>query len=271
MMNVMLTETARDRITSRMSTVTFRAPAGPPKTTAVASSAVTSIPLLRALAPARLLATLRAAREQPFRRGDVLVNEDSIRDTATFVVSGFVKTVRSQADGRELIVEILGPGEIIEFPGLEGLERSQMAATALSAGEALRLPLPCYRQIFEQEPAFARQVIEEMSARLEETRGRLVEVAGAGVDARLARVWLHLSDRFGLTVTGGRRIPLVLTRQEIADLLGTALETAIRSMSRFAREHLITTEKDGFIVREHDRLQALASGDYERWLVEATA
>jgi CRP/FNR family transcriptional regulator len=56
----------------------------------------------------------------------------------------------------------------------------------------------------------------------------------------------------------GMFIPLALSRQELADMIGTTIETAIRVMSRWARENLIQTEKDGFLIQDRVALENIA-------------
>ena len=77
---------------------------------------------------------------------------------------------------------------------------------------------------------------------------------------RAARLFLTLADRVGLPVEGRIRIPLTLSRQEIADLIGTTLETAIRLMSRWQKDEVVLTGKDGFVIVDQDVLRQLTSG-----------
>src|SRR5436189_2834149 len=83
---------------------------------------------------------------------------------------------------------------------------------------------------------------------------RLAHLAGSA-EQRAARLFLTLADRVGLSTPDGVRIPLTLSRQEIADLLGTTLETAIRLMSRWQKEAIVLTEKDGFVIPEPAKLR----------------
>jgi CRP/FNR family transcriptional regulator len=64
----------------------------------------------------------------------------------------------------------------------------------------------------------------------------------------------------GRTDRGGTFVPLALSRQELADLTGTTIETCIRIMSRWSKDHVVLTEKDGFIVLDRAALESLAAG-----------
>jgi CRP/FNR family transcriptional regulator len=89
---------------------------------------------------------------------------------------------------------------------------------------------------------------------------RIPEVAGARVETRFAHLFLKLADRVGRPRDGALFIPMVLSRQELADLTGTTIETCIRLMSRWAKEGVMETEKDGFVLVKRSALEDLIRG-----------
>jgi CRP/FNR family transcriptional regulator len=72
-------------------------------------------------------------------------------------------------------------------------------------------------------------------------------------------LFLKLSGEMGRAERGGVFIPLVLSRQELADMTGTTIETGIRIMSRWGKEEVVRTEKDGFVVLDRQTLEAMAA------------
>ena len=72
-------------------------------------------------------------------------------------------------------------------------------------------------------------------------------------------MFLKLADQMGTARPGGTFIPLPLARQELADLTGTTIETAIRIMSRWNKDGVLCTEKDGFLLADRATLETLAS------------
>jgi CRP/FNR family transcriptional regulator len=88
---------------------------------------------------------------------------------------------------------------------------------------------------------------------------RLAELTGGRVEVRFARFFLKLADELGRPDRGGTFIPLPLSRQELADWTGTTIETAIRIMSRWNKDDVLRTEKDGFVVIDRKSLDDLAS------------
>ena len=103
-----------------------------------------------------------------------------------------------------------------------------------------------------------RGLLTGLTHRLVELTNRLAELSGGRVDARLARFFLKLATDMGQSRPDGTFIPLALSRQELADMIGTTIETAIRIMSRWGKENLVLTEKDGFVVVDRGALEAVA-------------
>ena len=82
---------------------------------------------------------------------------------------------------------------------------------------------------------------------------------GVRFDARFARLFLKLADQIGRKDRGGLFVPMPLSRQELADLTGTTIETAIRIMSRWQKEEVLHTEKDGFVLLNREALEDTAA------------
>ena len=113
-------------------------------------------------------------------------------------------------------------------------------------------------ELLERHPSLVRGLLGSLSLRLVELTSRLTELTGGRVEARFARLFLKLADRLGEPRHGAVFIPLPLTRQELADLIGTTIETAIRVMSRWHKDDVIATEKDGFLVVDRKTLEELS-------------
>ena len=91
-----------------------------------------------------------------------------------------------------------------------------------------------------------------------ELTNRLTELTGGRVESRFARLFLKLADEHGRPGPAGIEIDFPLSRQELADLCSTTVETAIRVLSRWSKEHLVHTEKTGFVLVNRGRLEELA-------------
>ena len=91
-----------------------------------------------------------------------------------------------------------------------------------------------------------------------ELTNRLTELSGGRIEGRLARFLLKLGTDMGQRRDDGLFIPLVLSRQELADMIGTTIETSIRIMSRWGKDGVVRTDKDGFTIVDRAALEAVA-------------
>src|SRR5437773_183914 len=136
---------------------------------------------------------------------------------------------------------------------LEDILRRTTIFRRLSPDDRARLAAVARIREFEKgSPLFG------VSHRLMELTTRLTELTGGRVEARLARFLLKLTDDIGQRRPEGVFIPLALSRQELADMIGTTIETSIRIMSRWGKEDVVRTEKDGFVVVDRAALETVS-------------
>jgi CRP-like cAMP-binding protein len=122
------------------------------------------------------------------------------------------------------------------------------------------LPRRDYFELMERNPEFTRALMRELTKLVLALTRKLEEVRGQRVDVRIAQLFLTLAERMGESEGDGTVIHIRLTRQEIADLVGTTVESAIRVLSRWGREGLVITRDGGFAIPSRERLTALAEG-----------
>ncbi len=173
--------------------------------------------------------------------------------------AGKVKIVYHDEDGRETILEIIQPGE--PFGGATLFFPTHPAtAVALEPAQVISIAADDYRSFIQRHPPVAMRVIGALGARLASLIAANI-AAGRRVDQRLARVLLKLADRCGQPQDQGVLIPIPLSRQDLADLSGTTLETAIRVMSRFRADNLVHTKRGGMLIlTDRKRLHEVAFG-----------
>ncbi len=215
-----------------------------------------SIPLLAALKPEDRAELEPLCRMRGYEKGEVIFREGEPADRIFFVYAGRVKIVKA-AGTRDIIIEILGPGE--PAGAVAAFERRPFPATAVAIEPSglLSIPERDFFQLLERRPEITRNVLAGLTMRLMMVNKRLADMTGS-VESRAARLFLTLAERVG-SMEGQRTfIPLALSRQDIADLLGTTLETGIRLMSRWQKEGLVLTEKDGFAVPDLEALREVA-------------
>ncbi len=203
---------------------------------------------------------LAVARLETYERGETVFREADPADAFYTVVTGRVKIFKLLPNGREVILEIFGAGDPLgAIAAYEG-RPFPASALALEDTSCLVLPRAQFFGLLEQHPTLVRGLLSGMTQRLIELTSRLAELSGGRIESRLARLFLKLADTSGRPERGATFIAMPLSRQELADLTGTTIETCIRIMSRWGKQQVLLTEKDGFLLADRAALEQAADG-----------
>jgi CRP/FNR family transcriptional regulator len=216
-------------------------------------------PLFRRLRPPERAHVQAVAHLKRFERGDLIFAEGDAADAFMTIVEGRAKVFKTTPSGKEIILEIFGAGDPLGAVAVYEHLPLPASALALEATSCLTIARADFFQLLEQHPALVRGLLSGMTFRLAELTRRLAEMTGTRVEARLARLFLKLADRLGAPERGGTFVAMPLARQELADLTGTTIETSIRVMSRWQKDDLVRTEKDGFVIVDRQTLEEIAA------------
>lgn len=217
------------------------------------------IPLFRRVTAEDRDRLVAAAHLRTYEHGDRIFQEGDPPDFFLVVVTGRVKVYKQTPAGNDLILEIFGPGGPLGAVAAYESRPYPASAEALEPTTCLLIPRPAFFALLEQHPSLVLGLLSSLSLRLVELTTRLAELTGGRVESRFARLFLKLATQLGRQERGGVFIPLPLARQELADLTGTTIETCIRIMSRWGKEEVLLTEKDGFVLIDRQTLETLAA------------
>ncbi len=217
------------------------------------------IALFRRLSPGMRARVAEVAHLRSYERGDTIFSEGDAGDVFIAIVTGRVKVFKSTPAGKEIILEIFGAGDPLGAVAVYDNLPFPASAVTLEPTQCLRIEQAAFFRLLEQDPALVRGLLSGLTLRLAELTRRLAELSGARVETRFARLFLKLCDQIGRPERGGVFVPMPLSRQELADLTGTTIETAIRIMSRWQKEDVLHTEKDGFVVLQRPALDEAAA------------
>jgi CRP/FNR family transcriptional regulator len=198
------------------------------------------------------------ASVRAYDRGALLFSEGDASDQLYTVVSGRVKVFKTTARGTDVILEIFGPGDPVGAVAVYESRPYPASAVALEPTTCLLISRQAFFSLLETYPTLVRGLLTGLTHRLVELTNRLAELSGGRVEARLARFFLKLATDMGQSRPDGMFIPLALSRQELADMIGTTIETAIRIMSRWGKDDLVRTEREGFVVVDRAALETMA-------------
>lgn len=215
-----------------------------------------AIPILASLTAEDRNALTPLCELRAYEKGETIFAEGDPADRIQFIFVGKVKIVKA-APSRDLILEILGPGEPVGAVAVFERFPYPAAALALEPTGVISIPEREFFSLMQKHPDIMRRLLAGLTRRLMALNRRMADMTGS-VEYRAARLFTTLAERVGQKRGGAVFIPLALTRQEIADLIGTTIETAIRIMSRWQKDGLIETDKGGFLVARLAALREIA-------------
>lgn len=190
--------------------------------------------------------------------GDLLFKEDSENHYIYAVRSGSVKTFTLTESGEEQVLGFHLPGEII---GLAGLDQSihNCSCKALETSSICELPLNELESICMSIPSLHKQLLKLISREISQDHKMLLLLARKNSDQRVATFLLSLSGRFKLRGLSSESFLLSMSRQDIANYLGLAVETVSRILSKFDEDKVVEVTRRSIEIKDHDRLLEIAS------------
>jgi CRP/FNR family transcriptional regulator len=226
--------------------------------TSAVEAALRSTALFRGLSNDDRARLAQLALVKSYDKGEMIFSEGDSSDFLYTILTGRVKVVKMIPSGKEVILEIFGPGDpvgaVVAYEG----RPYPASGVALEDASLLLLRRAPFFALLEKHPSLVRGFLLGLTHRIVELTRRIPEVAGGRVETRFAHLFLKLADKMGRPGAEGTTIPMALSRQDLADLTGTTIETGIRIMSRWGKEGLVRTEKDGFVLLDRPALEKLA-------------
>jgi len=198
------------------------------------------------------------ARLRSFARGETVFAEGDAPESFCVVLKGRVKVFKMTPAGKDVILEIFGPGDPLGAVAAYEGRTYPASAMAIEDTSTVLIPRQAFFALLEQHPSLVRGLLAGLTHRLVELANRVAELSGGRVEPRFARLFLKLAHEQGRRDRAGVFVPVPLSRQELADMTGTTIETSIRIMSRWGKHNIVRTEKDGFVVLDTHELEILA-------------
>jgi CRP/FNR family transcriptional regulator len=228
--------------------------------TAVVAERLAALPLLHDLPPSCRAALAASGQLQTFHPDAAILREGERAESLFVVLRGRVKMSRSTPVGRNVILALFGPGEVFGAVAALASRTADATITAIEETQCLEIERGALFQLFGREPRLLEQILPYLARQLVECKNCMVELTGFRVEIRFAHLFLQLGERIGVPRDDAVFLPIRLSRQELADMTGTTIETCIRLMSRWRSEALVETLGDGFLVRDRAALELISRG-----------
>ena len=226
-----------------------------------AVSAISGLPLFDGIALGDLEALLTASRTIHARKNAQVFAQGAEARSFFVLVDGYVRATKTTADGDEIVVRYVSPGEIFGIAVAIGLDSYPATAVAVVDATILCWPSEQWRTLAGKYPDLASNALRTVGRRLQDAHTRVIELTSEEVERRVARTLLRLADQAGRRVEQGIEIEFPLRRQDVAQLTGTTLHSVSRVLSAWEQKGFVHTDHQRIVLHNSRALAAIAHGD----------
>ncbi len=216
------------------------------------------VPFFASLDPDKLNQVNRRFREEGFEAGAPIYFAGDPAQRLYVVASGKVKISRHTLAGQDVVLDLLAPGDFFGSLAVLGDATYPDTAQAQTGVCALGVDAQEFQQVLLQSPAVAVAVLQVMAQRLQTAHETIRQLSVFPVERRIAAVLLKLGEKLGEPHDEGLLIQTPLTRQDLADMAGTTVESASRVMSQFQKRGLIRSGRQWVAITDPEGLAAAA-------------
>ncbi|MGB5188901.1 Crp/Fnr family transcriptional regulator [Robiginitalea sp.] len=213
---------------------------------------------LRAMNKEELKAVSDSKISRTIKKGEVIFEEGEKLNGVYCVRGGVTKLAKLSPNGKDQIVKLASKGEVLGQRSVVAEENSNLSATAVSDMEVCFIPKEAIVSTLHKNPDFTYEVLRHMAHDLREADDVIVNMSQKTVKERIAEALLYMMNNFGQDKDG--YLTLILSREDIANVVGTATESCIRILSEFKKQGLIKTSGKRMAILEARKLQDLADG-----------
>lgn len=213
------------------------------------------------LEPADRAFLLRLGHPKRFRKGARIIVQGDHSDNVFLTLSGLIKVTLDTPDGREIVLSVLGAGDLLgEFEVIDGMPQRSAGNVAVLPVECRVIPGDEFMAALETRPQMLLAMVRVILSRLRAADRRREASASMGVSRNLASFLVELVDRYGTPDGSAIDITVHLTQEELASLMSTSRDSAVRGLSTMRARGLIATRRRQIVVTDLDGLRRYASG-----------
>ncbi|MDO8736992.1 MAG: Crp/Fnr family transcriptional regulator [Thermoleophilia bacterium] len=189
------------------------------------------------------------------KKNTVIFHENDPAMAFYLVKTGRVRIYKTGPESREQVLSILGDGQIFgDVPAFDGGPYPASAAT-MADSEIYLIRSEDFQALVRQHPDVALKIIKVLGQRLRQSMELVRDLSFKQVPHRLAGLLVKLSDEYGVDTEKGLLIELPLSRQELADIVGTSRETITRELKKMEREGMLVVDRRRLTITEPERLR----------------
>ncbi|WP_396148489.1 Crp/Fnr family transcriptional regulator [Flavobacterium sp.] len=211
---------------------------------------------LKALNKEELLKMANCKTSYTIKKGEPIFEEGESVNGIYCIKDGVCKLSKLSANGKDQIVKLVKPGELLGQRSMISDEPTNLSAVALEDMEVCFIPKSEILGFFNNNNQFSMNVMKTICGDLKESDDHMVSMAQKTVKQRLAESLLYLEETFGKNEDGSLHIQL--SREELAGMIGTATESCIRLLSEFAKNGLVNLNGKRISILDKNKLKRMA-------------
>ena len=192
-----------------------------------------------------------------FAKKEAIFSEGDTSEWFYIVKKGKVKITKLSHEGKEIILEIISPPDF--FGGIAVLRGFPYPANAVAMEDtdAVKISRKNLMSIIDRFPNLMYCMATNIGDRIKDSHETLKSIALEKVESRIASLLVKLSDKAGEKIPEGVAINMKLTKQDLAEMVGTTVETSIRTMSKLTKAGLVSSKAGRLIIKDIERLNSL--------------
>jgi CRP-like cAMP-binding protein len=212
---------------------------------------------LKALRKEELLKMAECKTSYTIKKGEPIFEEGEITNGIFCIKDGVCKLSKLSSNGKDQIVKLVKPGDLLGQRSLISEEPANLSAIALQDMEVCFIPKSEIMQFFNQNNNFSMNVMKTICGDLKDADEQMISMAQKSVKERLAETLLYIEETFGTDADG--LLKLQLSREELAGMIGTATESCIRLLSELNKSDVIELVGKKIKIKNKSKLQRISS------------
>ena len=214
--------------------------------------------LFSALPESQLCAISEVKNLIPHRRGQILYYEGTKPLGVFCINTGVIKVYKTASNGKEQILYLAKEGDFLGYSALLGEENYTSSAMIIEDAKICFIPREAFLGSMMKNAEFFKRITKQICHELGVMEEKLTDASQKSIRERLALLLLQLANTYGVDGGGYQRINLLLTREELAGMVGTATESVIRLLSEFKKDGLIELEGKKILLKDKKGLARLS-------------
>lgn len=198
--------------------------------------------------------------EQEYKKNDILFREGTYPSGIFYISQGKVKKYKTDREGKEQIIYIANTGQLIGYHAILSEERYPDSAAVIEDSMIAFIPKEDFLKVLDQSPALNMRLLKTLSHEFAVLTNNLTMFSQRSVRQRLALQLVVIREKYKVDFVEGMDVEIDISREDLASLVGTARENAVRMLAGLKEEGILETRGRKIIIRDIAALIKIADG-----------